>query len=106
MQNLTTCVCPVDLYSCRDDNRTHVYDSRMLKRRGMLEKRGVLYDFKHAETRFSATGQKSFGVVGVKWVQTRASRLGLVTGGNDGMLAFPSHSHYGTGERELKNYSF
>ncbi|KAJ7804581.1 WD40-repeat-containing domain protein [Mycena olivaceomarginata] len=65
----------------RDDNRTHVYDSRMLKRRGMLEKRGVLYDFKHAETRFSATGQKSFGVVGVKWVQTRASRLGLVTGG-------------------------
>jgi hypothetical protein len=77
----------------------------MLKRRGMLEKRGVLYDFKHAETRFSATGQKSFGVVGVKWVQTRASRLGLVTGGNDGMLAFPSRSHYRTGERELKNYS-
>ncbi|KAJ7307022.1 WD40-repeat-containing domain protein [Mycena albidolilacea] len=70
----------------RDDNRTHVYDSRMLKRRGMLEKRGVLYDFKHAETRFSATGQKSFGVVSVKWVQTRASRLGLVTGGNDGCI--------------------
>lgn len=71
----------------RDDNCTHVYDARMLKPRGMLE-RGVLYNFKHSDMRFSSGEQNFFGVVGVKWVQSRTSqsRLGLVTGGNDGCI--------------------
>lgn len=71
--------------SSRDDNCTHVYDSRMLKRRDMLE-RGVLYNFKHSNMPFSSEDQAFFGVVGVQWVQSRTSRLGLVTGGNDGAL--------------------
>ncbi|KAJ6581934.1 WD40-repeat-containing domain protein [Mycena capillaripes] len=63
----------------RDDNRTHVYDSRMLER-------GVLYNFQHSEMRFSSRDQKFFGVVGVKWAESRFGRLGLVTGGNDGCI--------------------
>jgi len=69
----------------RDDNCTHVYDARMLKRRGTLEP-GVLYNFKHSDMRSSSEDQNFFGVVGVKWVQTRTSRLGLVTGGDDGCI--------------------
>ncbi|KAJ7117597.1 WD40-repeat-containing domain protein [Mycena epipterygia] len=63
----------------RDDNRTHVYDSRMLER-------GVLFDFRHADMPFSVKEQNFFGVVGVEWVENRSTRLGLVTGGNDGCI--------------------
>ncbi|KAJ7030655.1 WD40-repeat-containing domain protein [Mycena alexandri] len=63
----------------RDDNRTHVYDSRMLGR-------GILFDFRHSELQLSSNGQSFFGVVGVKWVESRTRRLGLVTGGNDGCV--------------------
>jgi hypothetical protein len=63
-----------------DDNRTHVYDSRMLSR-------GVLYDFEHATMRFSSKAHNFFGVVGVKWVESDSRRLGLVTGGNDGTFS-------------------
>ncbi|KAF7356308.1 Tuftelin-interacting protein 11 [Mycena venus] len=46
-----------------------------------------LYNFKHSDMRFSSQNQNFFGVVGVKWVQSRdARRLGLVTGGNDGCI--------------------
>ncbi|KAF8216861.1 WD40-repeat-containing domain protein [Mycena galopus ATCC 62051] len=70
----------------RSDNCTHIYDCRMLKQRGMLERR-ALYNFKHSELHFSTGAEQPFfGVVGVKWVQSRTSRLGLVTGGNDGCI--------------------
>ncbi|KAJ7464613.1 WD40-repeat-containing domain protein [Mycena latifolia] len=62
----------------RDDNRTHVYDSRMLER-------GILFNFEHSEPQFSAD-QAFFGVAKVEWVESRFSRLGLVTGGNDGCV--------------------
>ncbi|KAJ7656388.1 quinon protein alcohol dehydrogenase-like superfamily, partial [Mycena polygramma] len=71
----------------RADNCTHVYDSRMLKS-GMLQ-RGVLYNFRHSQVRFSPAtpeNQLLFGVVGVRWVASRSTRLGLVTGGNDGCV--------------------
>ncbi|KAJ6581887.1 WD40-repeat-containing domain protein [Mycena capillaripes] len=72
----------------RDDNCTHVYDSRMLKR-------GVLMNFQHSNMRFSSNDQNFFGVVGVKWVESRSSRLGLVTGGNDGCIRLwnPLHAN-------------
>ncbi|KAJ7716752.1 hypothetical protein B0H16DRAFT_1612742, partial [Mycena metata] len=63
----------------RDDNCTHVYDSRMLGR-------GVLHNFRHSELQPSSNGQSFFGVVGVQWVESRTRRLGLVTGGNDGCV--------------------
>ncbi|KAJ7073241.1 WD40-repeat-containing domain protein [Mycena belliarum] len=62
----------------RDDNHTHVYDSRMLGR-------GILFDFQHEKTRFTDRNQEFFGVVKVEWVN-RSGRLGLVTGGNDGCV--------------------
>ncbi|KAJ7203946.1 WD40-repeat-containing domain protein [Mycena haematopus] len=70
----------------RYDNCTHVYDCRMLKRRGMLD-RGVLHNFKHSNLRLSSNSKDEFyGVVGAQWIQSRSSRLGLMTGGNDGCI--------------------
>ncbi|KAF7370328.1 WD-REPEATS-REGION domain-containing protein [Mycena sanguinolenta] len=64
----------------RVDNCTHVYDARMLER-------GVLYNFKHSDVRLgSSSKDEIYGVVGVKWVESRSHRLGLVTGGNDGCV--------------------
>ncbi|KAJ7108880.1 WD40-repeat-containing domain protein [Mycena crocata] len=63
----------------RDDNRTHVYDSRMLNR-------GYLFDYQHSAARLCSRYQSFFGIVKVEWVQTRTHRLGLVTGGNDGTV--------------------
>ncbi|KAJ7180966.1 WD40-repeat-containing domain protein [Mycena filopes] len=63
----------------RDDNCTHVYDSRMLGR-------GILCNFRHFEAD-SSNGQNFYGVVKVHWVASRQTgRLGLVTGGNDGCV--------------------
>ncbi|KAJ6498167.1 WD40-repeat-containing domain protein [Mycena vitilis] len=67
----------------RADNCTHVYDSRMLKGGGMLQ-RGVLYNFRHSA--MDIPNHLFFGVVGVHWAANRSSRLGLVTGGNDGCV--------------------
>ncbi|KAJ7763546.1 WD40-repeat-containing domain protein [Mycena maculata] len=64
----------------RDDNCTHVYDSRMLGRRG------VLFSFRHSEIPSGHRDQALYGVVGVEWVESRFNRLGLVTGGNDGCI--------------------
>lgn len=61
----------------RNDNTTHVYDSRMIER-------GVLYDFKHRGKRRTNPGSDSYGVVEARWIMSRSSRLGLVTGGDDG----------------------
>ncbi|KAJ7652152.1 WD40-repeat-containing domain protein [Mycena polygramma] len=66
----------------RADNCTHVYDSRMLKG-GMLQ-RGVLYNFRHSA--MDIPNHLFFGVVGVRWAASCSSRLGLVTGGNDGCV--------------------
>ncbi|KAJ7210526.1 WD40-repeat-containing domain protein [Mycena pura] len=65
----------------REDNCTHVYDSRMLER-------GVLFDFRHSEAQDSDRNHQFYGVVGIKWVESRSPRprLGLVTGGNDGCV--------------------
>ncbi|KAK7024996.1 WD-repeats-region domain-containing protein [Favolaschia claudopus] len=68
----------------RDDNCAHIYDSRMLNRRGRLQD-GPLCNFKHDNMPFSSKEQNFFGVVGVQWVE-RGGRLGLVTGGNDGCV--------------------
>jgi hypothetical protein len=63
----------------RDDNCAHVYDTRFLK------ERGVLFEFKHSELNYKSPEHIFYGVVGLQWVETRAGRLGLITGGNDGM---------------------
>jgi len=61
----------------RNDNRTHVYDSRRLDK--------ILYDFEHLGESRTSPGCRSFGVTHVEWTQSSRNRLGLVTGGNDGM---------------------
>ncbi|KAJ7698956.1 WD40-repeat-containing domain protein [Mycena rosella] len=63
----------------RDDNCTHVYDTRMLES-------GILFDFQHSRTQFTSPDQYLFGVIGVEWLESRSNRLGLVTGGNDGCV--------------------
>ncbi|KAF7356334.1 WD-REPEATS-REGION domain-containing protein [Mycena venus] len=69
----------------RDDNCAHVYDCRMLQRRGMLREQGFIYNFKHSDTHVGSENPNLFGVVGVSWRQNR-NKLGLVTGGNDGCI--------------------
>lgn len=66
----------------RHDNCTHVYDSRFLGK-------GPLYDFRHDN--FAAKtvpGAESYGVMKLQWV-TNGNRLGLVSGGSDGMNLLP-----------------
>lgn len=62
----------------RNDNHTHVYDSRMLDR--------ILFDYEHYGPCRTTPGAESFGVVQVQWVEGHSINLpmGLVTGGNDG----------------------
>jgi WD40 repeat protein len=67
----------------RHDNRTHVYDSRFLGK-------GVLYDFRHDNfASKTVPGAESCGVMKLQWV-TNGSRLGLVSGGSDGVFLCPS----------------
>ena len=62
----------------RNDNRVHVYDSRMLER-------GLLHEFEHNGPSRVSPSKTSFGISGAQWIQSLSSnRLGLVTGGNDG----------------------
>lgn len=65
----------------RNDNRTHVYDCRMLTR-------GILYDFAHTGPSKVTPGDnaKGSGITRAQWIVTRSSRLRLVTGGEDGNL--------------------
>lgn len=63
----------------RNDNRTHVYDTRMLER-------GVLHNFVHLGASRVNPGHESYGVVQAQWVETNTRRQGLVTGGDDGEL--------------------
>ncbi|KAG7094055.1 hypothetical protein E1B28_007674 [Marasmius oreades] len=71
----------VFLAVARNDNRTHVYDTRMIER-------GIVYDFEHTGPSRVLPGEKSYGygVTSMGWIQLPSSqRLGLVTGGNDGV---------------------
>jgi hypothetical protein len=64
----------------RSDNRTHVYDTRMLAR--------LLYDFRHnGPCKCSPDmDNPSYGVVKGEWIVTKKTgRFGLVTGGDDGV---------------------
>lgn len=62
----------------RNDNVTHVYDSRNLER-------GFLHVLKHTYPNREVAGFKGYGVVEVQWVTSLDGRgLGLISGGNDG----------------------
>ncbi|KAF9466108.1 WD40-repeat-containing domain protein [Collybia nuda] len=66
----------------RNDNHTHVYDSRMLNR--------LLFDYEHCGSSRVSPGSESYGVVQTQWVDTNTRRLptGLYTAGNDGCVRF------------------
>ena len=65
----------------RNDNVVHVYDSRNLER-------GVLHCFQHNYPNREVAGFKGYGVVEAQWVTSFDGRgLGLISGGNDGMVA-------------------
>ncbi|KAH7913875.1 WD40-repeat-containing domain protein [Hygrophoropsis aurantiaca] len=66
----------------RNDNITHVYDTRNIGR-------DVLYGFPHQDPHRGVPGTESYGVVEAQWVTGRGGRgMGLVTGGNDGCVRF------------------
>ncbi|KAJ7056583.1 hypothetical protein C8F01DRAFT_353954 [Mycena amicta] len=73
---------PDDLFVAvgRSDNRTHVYDVRFLNR--------VVHEYRHERLHLRHRSHTFYGVVGLQWVQSASagSRLGLVTGGNDGCV--------------------
>jgi len=64
----------------RNDNVTHIYDSRMLEK-------GVLHTFEHLGPCRTSPGSESYGIVQAQWVESASRRLGLVTGGDDGEYA-------------------
>lgn len=70
----------------RNDNRTHVYDRRMLNnRRETLP----LFDFVHTGEPKMASRTEAYGIVNAVWVQSEwTRRLCLVTGGEDGGWRF------------------
>jgi len=64
----------------RNDNRTHVYDRRMLGR-------GVIFEYGHDGESKAASQKDVYGVVKAQWVQSYATRrMALVTGGEDGCV--------------------
>jgi len=70
----------------RQDNRTHIYDVRMMEQ--VNDKSSILYEFAHEDGRKRGTinpGQESFGICKVAWVR-EGEREGLVTAGSDGTL--------------------
>lgn len=62
----------------RNDNSAHVYDLRLLEK-------GPLYKFTHRGPRLVTPGNESYGIVKAQWVELRSIRLGLITGGHDGI---------------------
>ncbi|KAL0950198.1 hypothetical protein HGRIS_010190 [Hohenbuehelia grisea] len=69
----------VFLAIAQNDDSTLVYDSRFLGR-------GPIYDFRHQyEAGTHTPGDPSYGVVHAEWT-LMGSRLGLVTGGDDGCV--------------------
>ncbi|KAK0188003.1 WD40-repeat-containing domain protein [Armillaria mellea] len=65
----------------RNDDKVHLYDLRMLEK-------GVVEEFKHQkDKRKVMPGKESFGIVYSEWVTLKLNgRMGLVTGGSDGMV--------------------
>jgi WD40 repeat protein len=70
----------IHLALARNDNHTHIYDSRKLDK--------LLFDFEHNGACRKSPGSDSYGVVHAEWVERDSRRLpvGLVTGGHDGRL--------------------
>ena len=68
----------------RNDNRTHLYDRRMLsKRRDSTTT--PLFDFAHSGESKMASVSEAYGVVNAEWVQSEWTRRAcLVTDGEDG----------------------
>ncbi|KAF8074958.1 WD40-repeat-containing domain protein [Lyophyllum atratum] len=65
----------------RNDNHTHVYDSRWLNR--------LLFDYEHYGPCRTNPYHDSYGVVKVQWVNKEAAMpFGLVTAGHDGCVRF------------------
>ncbi|KAG6832257.1 hypothetical protein H0H87_002153 [Tephrocybe sp. NHM501043] len=65
----------------RNDNHTHVYDSRFLDR--------LLFDYEHHGPSRTNPGRDYYGIVKVQWVdEDPIHPFGLVTGGNDGCVRF------------------
>ncbi|KAK0439788.1 WD40-repeat-containing domain protein [Armillaria borealis] len=65
----------------RNDDKVHLYDLRMLEK-------GVMEEFKHQkDKRKVMPGKDSFGIVYSEWVTLKSNgRMGLITGGEDGMV--------------------
>lgn len=63
----------------RNDNKTNLYDLRMLEK-------GVVEEFKHQKDKCKVMpGKDSFGIVYSEWVTLKSNgRMGLITGGEDG----------------------
>jgi len=68
----------------RNDNRTHVYDRRMLSKRRETATT-PLFEFAHTGESKMASVSEAYGVVNAEWVQSEwTRRTCLVTGGEDG----------------------
>ncbi len=66
----------------RNDNRTHVYDRRMLSKR---REATPLFDYAHTGEPKMASRSEAYGIVNAEWVQSKwTRRVCLVTGGEDG----------------------
>jgi hypothetical protein len=63
----------------RIDNRTHVYDSRNIKK-------GKLFEYEHTGPSLLRPGSAPCGVPRAVWAETEYSRLTLISGGIDGKL--------------------
>ncbi|KAF8637653.1 hypothetical protein AX17_002721 [Amanita inopinata Kibby_2008] len=63
----------------RNDNRTHVYDARMLKK-------GKLFEYEHKGISLTSPGYSSYGVTKAQWAESSEGRLTLITGGSDGCI--------------------
>jgi WD40 repeat protein len=79
----TTAFSPdgIHLAVARNDNHTHIYDSRKLDK--------LLFDFEHKGACRKSPGSDSYGVVHAEWVERDSRRfpVGLVTAGHDGTIA-------------------
>jgi len=63
----------------RIDNRTHVYDSRNIKK-------GKLFEYEHTGPSLLRPGSAPCGVPRAVWAETEYSRLTLISGGIDGSV--------------------
>lgn len=82
----------------RNDNRTHVYDRRMLSQRREITT--PLFDFAHMGEPKMASISEAYGVVNAEWVQSEwTRRVCLVTGGEDGKRE--CFSRFGSGSDEI-----